>query len=954
MIWKIEVAPRSHASSIDSTILKKNVLSLGVEAIDRVQVARLYFLEGNVKETELKQICEALLCDPVTERYSINSPVFEEEKGGQHVLVAYNPGVMDPVEASLRKALSDMSIQGITHARTGWKYILYGDLSRDAIVLIAKKLLFNPLIQHIVEEDERVGIEVAEYKFNIVEVNLSSMNVHELNSFSRTQQLYLSEEEMVAVQRYFQKAGRNPTDCELETTAQTWSEHCSHKTFKGIIRYNGKRIDNLLRSTIMRVTDELAPDWCVSVFEDNAGIIKWDDDYNLCFKVETHNHPSALEPYGGAGTGIGGVIRDALGTGLGAKPICNTDVFCFGPLDHPHSELPPGVLHPKRIMVGVVAGVRDYGNRMGIPTLNGAIYFDDRYLGNPVVYCGTVGIIPTTRCTKKVVPGDKIVLIGGRTGKDGIHGVTFSSSQLTHESEEISAQAVQIGNPIVEKKLLDTILQARDREFYHAITDCGGGGLSSAVGEMGRETGASVELDRVPLKYEGLSYTDIWISESQERMVLAVPSIHVDDLIALFHSEDVEATVIGEFTHDSNLTLKYKGERVCDIPMSFLHSVPRIEKEAVWKPKMEVEPALAPPLDLASDLLRILSSPNVCSKEWVIRQYDHEVQGGSVVKPLTGTRNEGPSDAAVIRPLLQSPKGVVVANGMNPRYGDIDPYWMAASAVDEAMRNSVAVGGNPGRTALLDNFSWGSSTDPESLGALVRAAQGCHDTALAYRVPFISGKDSLNNQYEWQNRILSIPHTLLISAISVIERTELAITLDLKTPGDLIYLIGLTAAELGASHYYGLKGILGNSVPKLNVELGSTILTCVSQAIEKQYLRACHDLSEGGLGVALAEMAFSGDCGVHMDLKHVVTAEDIERADTLLFSESNSRFLVEVPRGRRREFELLMREVPFACIGEVKEHPILTIHGLSGETLVEIETELLRNAWLQPLSEKLE
>jgi phosphoribosylformylglycinamidine synthase len=960
MTWKIEIVSKHCVCDAAGTKLKNDILSLGFEAIERVRVARLYFLEGSIDTSVVEEVCTTLLCDPITEDYSIESsqesygPESQEDTGVWHVSVVYNPGVMDPVEASILKALSDLGIDRGISARTGSKYSLYGNLSGEEIEVISRKLLFNPLIQHPLRSGEKLRLSPTSYRFKPSEIRLAGMDRDELSLLSRNRQLFLSGEEMVAIRDYYRTLGRNPTDCELETFAQTWSEHCSHKTFRGVIRYGGQKIDNLLKQTIMRVTEELSPEWCVSVFEDNAGIIEWDDDHNLCFKVETHNHPSALEPYGGAGTGIGGVIRDALGTGLGGKPICNTDVFCFGPLDYAHSELPPGTLHPRRILAGVVAGVRDYGNRMGIPTLNGSIYFDERYLGNPVVYCGTVGILPKHRCKKAVMPGDRIVLVGGRTGKDGIHGVTFSSAQLTQESEDVSAQAVQIGNPITEKKVLDTLMQARDMGLYNGITDCGGGGLSSAVGEMGRETGAKVKLDKVPLKYRGLSYTDIWISESQERMVLAVPPSKVDDLINLFSQEDVEATVIGEFTGDSRLTLSFREETVCDIPMDVLHSIPKLEKKAVWKRRRFPEPRFDSPADLTPSLLQILSSPNVCSKEWVIRQYDHEVQGGSVVKPLVGVENDGPSDAAVIRPLLHSPRGVVVSNGMNPKYGDIDPYWMAASAVDEAIRNCVAVGGSPHRTALLDNFSWGSSNDPQSLGALTRAAQGCYEVARAYRTPFISGKDSLNNEYEWQERTISIPHTLLISALSLMENCETAVTLDLKDPGDLIYLIGLTYAELGGSHYYALSNLIGNSVPRVDPVLGPQIAEGVSRCIDRRYLKACHDLSEGGLGVALAEMAFAGGLGAEVDLRKVALAEEIQRDDTILFSESNSRFLVEVSPSRRHDFESTMEDVPFSLLGEVNTGRTLVIHGLSGRIIVKATLERLKGAWQSPLPERLQ
>ncbi|MEM1304856.1 MAG: AIR synthase related protein, partial [Planctomycetota bacterium] len=544
--------------------------------------------------------------------------------------------------------------------------------------------------------------------------------------------------------------GRPPTDVELETLAQTWSEHCSHKTLAGRIAYrdeNGeRRFDNMLKETIFAATNELRrrwgdDDWCVSVFVDNAGVVKFDDTNNLCFKVETHNHPSALEPYGGANTGLGGVIRDTLGTGLGAKPIASTDVFCFAPPDADAADLPPGVLHPRRVMQGVVEGVRDYGNRMGIPTVNGALCFDERYLGNPLVFCGNAGLIPDDKSFGDPRPGDLIVAVGGRTGRDGIHGATFSSAELTQESESLSGGAVQIGNAIEEKRVMDVLLQARDAgpggtSLYSAVTDCGAGGFSSAVGEMGEQIGAEVHLDRAPLKYDGLSYTEVWISEAQERMVLAVPEANWPTLDALCRSEGVEATVLGAFTPTQRLTLKHEGETVGDLPMGFLHDGrPPVVREASYTPP-PVEPLAVPEKpDYTGDLLAILGSLNVASKEWVIRQYDHEVQGGSVVKPLVGAASDGPSDAAVVRPKLGSNRGMVLSCGINPRYGDLDPYHMAASAIDEAMRNCIAVGADPSRIALLDNFCWGDCERSETLGSLVRAALACHDLSLVLETP---------------------------------------------------------------------------------------------------------------------------------------------------------------------------------------------------------------------------
>jgi phosphoribosylformylglycinamidine synthase len=766
---------------------------------------------------------------------------------------------------------------------------------------------------------------------------------------------------MRAIKGYFKKLGRNPTDIELETAAQTWSEHCYHKTFRGKIKYSekilkpntevrSKNIDSLLRSTIMKVTNELKKPWCVSVFHDNSGIIKFDDKYNVCFKVETHNHPSALEPFGGANTGIGGVIRDPMGTGLGAKPILNTDVFCFGNPDYPFSKLPPGTLHPKRVMKGVVSGVRDYGNKMGIPTVNGAVLFHDRFVGNPLVYCGTVGIMPKDKSFKQVETGDMVVVVGGRTGRDGIHGATFSSGELTHESEKVSSGAVQIGNPIQEKKMLDVILQARDLGLYDAITDCGAGGLSSAVGEMGGELGARVDLDKVPLKYSGLSYMEIWISESQERMVLASPPEKADKLVELFEKENVEATVIGEFTDTKRLELFYQGGKVCDIDMEFLHKGnPKIEKKAEFIQAHHREPAFKCPKDLTPYLLKLLSRYDICSKEWIIRQYDHEVQGGSVLKPLTGIVNDGPSDASIVKPLLDSKKGIIVSNGINFRYGFIDPYWMAASCIDEALRQVICVGGSLKEVAILDNFCWGNPDKPDRLGSLVRTAYGCYDTAKIFGTPFISGKDSLYNEFAVHGESISIPGTILISAIAVMDDTAKAVSMYAKEASDLIYIVGETQDELGGSHYFDLFKALGNNVPKVNAARAKRIFEALSLACEKGLVRAMHDCSEGGLGVAAAEMAFSGGLGMDIFLSEVPYAKGKVRNDFILFSESNSRFIVEVAKKDQKDFEKILKGLPFGLLGCLNNSKSLKAYGLNDDLVLKADIKDLKEAWQKPL-----
>lgn len=809
-------------------------------------------------------------------------------------------------------------------------------------------------------------------------IYITQLSDKELVKLSKDNVLSLSLEEMKAVQTYFRKLKRNPTDVEIETIAQTWSEHCKHKTLTGIVEYSHKKEDgkweqikfnNLLKETIFKVTQELDKKWCVSVFKDNAGIIEFDNDNCVAFKVETHNHPSALEPYGGAATGIGGVIRDVLGVGLGAKPIANTDVFCFGNPDLPWQKLPAGVLHPKRIAKGVVAGVRDYGNRMGIPTVNGAVYFDEGYTSNPLVYCGTLGILPKDKCFKSVLPGDLVLVVGGRTGRDGIHGATFSSVQLDQESD---VSAVQIGNAIEEKKVLDTMLMARDLNLYRAVTDCGAGGLSSAVGELGEECGVRVHLERVSLKYSGLKPWEIWLSEAQERMVFAVPPEKKKEIEAIFASENVEAVFIGEFTDTKKLVVNYGSEIVADLDMQFLHNgVPKPTRKAVWdmgRPKGEngakaVKKA-ADKKNYGKDLKELLSSYNICSKEWIIRQYDHEVQGQTVIKPLHGksVAMQGPGDAAVIWPYSAlssqlsavskskvSYKGIVLSCGLNPEYGKIDPYWMAASAIDEALRNAICVGGNIDRIALLDNFCWGNPNRPEQLGGLVRASQACYDMAKIFQTPFISGKDSLHNEYSAGGKLLSIPPALLISAVGIVNDIRSTVTMDFKEEENLIYIAGTTKNEMGGSHFNKIHNTSGGSVPRVDPNQSRVIMSAVGKAIEDGIVRSCHDCSEGGIAVAISEMCFAGDKGAQCNIESV-PQDGVTALAELLFSESNSRFIIEVPAARQKDFEKIFAGTPSACIGKVTKKKELSIFDKTGEKLIHEDISELYKSWQKTIS----
>ena len=968
MLWEVDIYPAPGHSDLAAQRIRAEAGDLGLCHDLTVSAASGYLIQGPISPEQIQTVARELLADAIVERTVVapaRDPALNVAPAGccQAIHVLPKPGVMDPVAQSVVAAIADFGIQADV-VRTLKKYWI-GPLDADKLPLLCSKVLANDAIEQVIVgpltfQHLELG---APYQFRLVHVPLRQMDDAALMRLSREGQLFLSLAEMQTIRDHFRRLDRDPTDAELETLAQTWSEHCSHKTLAGRMRYddgqNQRHFENMLRETIFAATQEIRrqagpDDWCVSVFEDNAGVVRFDEHYNVVFKVETHNHPSALEPYGGANTGIGGVIRDPMGTGMGAKPICNTDVFCFAPPDTRADSLPPGVLHPRRVMRGVVSGVRDYGNRMGIPTVNGALYFDPRYLGNPLVYCGNVGLIPRDMSRKQPRPNDLAVALGGRTGRDGIHGATFSSAELTSQSETLSGGAVQIGNAITEKMLLDVLLAARDRGLYHAVTDCGAGGFSSAVGEMGEEIGAEVWLDRIPVKYEGLSYTEMWISEAQERMILAVPEDKWPELSQLCASEGVEATVIGQYLPTGRLVLKYNEHQVADLSMEFLHKGrPKVVREARYEPRPAQPLNLPAPVDAADSLLKILGSLNVASKEWVIRQYDHEVQGGSVVKPLTGAANDGPGDAAVLRPVLTSRRGLVIACGMNPCYGDLDPYWMAASAIDEALRNCVAVGADPRRIAILDNFCWGNTDRPETLGSLVRAALACHDLALALGTPFISGKDSLNNEFRphGADQPISIPPSLLISAMGQMDDVSRAVTMDLKQAGNHLYLVGTTRNELGGSHLALVHGLSGGEVPRVDAPLAKRTFAALHAAIHAGLLRACHDLSEGGLAVAAAEMAFAGELGAEIDLQRAPRdlPADLPDADTvLLFSESNTRFLCEVTPQQAAAFEAALAGVPQARVGQVTATGRLRIQ--SGDKgLVDADWAALKAAWQRPL-----
>ncbi len=979
MLYRIEVGPRENLPDLPGNGVLAELKVLRAPLPQAVRTARLFWIDCALDADAVTALAHELFADPIVERVTVNAPLYAPESGS-HIEVIRKPGVMDPVLASIEKALKDRGIVTAMIA-TGRKYVfVYGTNARPdsaELLRISRKILANECIEELhIDSPAPVHAAGGEAVFKLVEVPLRGKGPEELLEISKKGCLSLTLAEMQSIQEHYDELGRNPTDVELETVAQTWSEHCRHKTMRGAIDLDGpdghKQYDNLLKETIFRATETIGHRSCLSVFKDNAGIVAFDEKWALTFKVETHNHPSAIEPYGGAGTGIGGVIRDTMGTGLGAKPIANTDVFCFGMPDSDHDSLPAGSLHPRRVMAGVVSGVRDYGNRMGIPTVNGAVHFDPRYVGNPLVFCGSAGLIPRDKIAKHARTGDLIVVLGGRTGRDGIHGATFSSVELSEDSEMVSSGAVQIGNAIEEKKVLDVLLKARDEDLYTCVTDCGAGGLSSAVGEMAEDTGAVVDLDEVPLKYAGLTYTEIWISEAQERMVVSVPPENWPALQSLCFDEDVEGTVIGVFASDKILRLNYKGKQVGEMSMKFLHGgLPRFVRNAVWK-----TPAALPGIHSSSEALgaiqkalrldtrllnnsrlrpcgifgpllrKILAHPTIASKQWIIRQYDHEVQGRTVVKPLTGAQNDGPSDAAVLTPVLGSPQGMALANGLCPQFAERDPREMAKLAVDECMRNLVATGGNPANTFILDNFSWGNTSKPEQLGSLALCCEGATEAAIAFGAPFISGKDSLNNEYAAGGKTIAIPGTLLISGMSIVDDVRQCITMDLKEAGNLLFVVGLTKEEMGGSHFNLLTGadILEGTIPHVDLKIAKRIHDAMHRAITHGTVRACHDPSEGGLAVAFAEMAFAGGLGARIELAKIPVPKLLP-PHAVLMSESPARYVVEVRPGVRQEFEAILGGLPHACVGEVTSNATLQCVGTEREFWIDEPIDALKAAW---------
>ena len=967
----------------------KSELDMDVQG---VRIVNVFTLEGVSQEQ----------VDAVVERGALHDPVLHEvalaplaRDFDWIIEVGFRPGVTDNEGRTAKETLgvvlglSKDELEAVK-VYTSKQYLITADMDEAAIQHVAKDLLANELIQRFEYKSAATwktdpGFEAKAARVTgqasdeVATIPLSTMSDEEMMDFSRANTLALSLRELHDIRDYYlvpevkaerEKMGlaADPTDAEIEVLAQTWSEHCKHKIFSAKINYENKEtgktleVSSLYKTFIQGSTKKLRQqnalnrdggDYCLSVFKDNAGVIKFSETINVCVKMETHNSPSALDPYGGALTGIVGVNRDPMGTGIGANLLCNTDVFCFASPFH-EGELPPRLLHPRRVFEGVREGVEHGGNKSGIPTVNGSIVFDERYLGKPLVYCGTIGTMPVTVAGKPshekcALPGDNIVMSGGRIGADGIHGATFSSEEL-HEGSP--ATAVQIGDPITQRKMYDFLMRARDRGLYNAITDNGAGGLSSSVGEMAEDSGGfEMDLAKAPLKYDGLKPWEILISEAQERMTMAVPDENLEEFMALSAEMDVESTVLGTFTDSGKYYVKYNDKIVTCIDMEFLHNgVPQMELDAIWERPVIKDDAVPAVADQAGLLKSMLGRLNICSKEYVVRQYDHEVQGRSAVKPMVGVKADGPSDAGVIRPELGSDQGLVISHGICPQYSDIDTYWMMANAIDEGIRNAVAVGGDVSYMAGCDNFCWCDPVQSEStpdghykLAQLVRANQALEHYCLGFGVPCVSGKDSMKNDYKGGGQKISIPPTVLFSVIGVIPDVNKCLTSDYKNAGDRIYVLGLTKPEFGGSEVAQQLEFSSSAVPQVDLVSAKTRYETVFQATQDELINAAHDCSDGGLAVAIAEMCVGGRLGADVNLDAVPTHGELD-ATGVMYAESASRLVVSVSADKAEAFEAAFAGQVCAYIGDVTDTAKLILKG-SDKIVIEESVEELATAF---------
>lgn len=976
MDYRIEIAVRQKWTDARAESVKRGIQNiLAITGVEEIRTRDVFTISAEINEEQAKKIAQEL-ANPVTQQWTVGQSSAADNIDFDFIIaVGYRPGVTDNVARTAHEAIGDIIGRKLSKAEQVFSSVEYlvkaASLTRADMEKIGKGLLANELIE-TVRVFDKAEIAAAPIPLNkpVIEgvtsgiVRKFDLNVSDegLVEISKKGTLALSLEEMKSIQNYFRTAkdrekyglDQNPTDVELEVLAQTWSEHCKHKIFAADVEYDdgtGKteKISNLYKSYIKKSTKEIGEkvDWLVSVFTDNAGVIKFNDRFDLVYKVETHNSPSALDPYGGAMTGIVGVNRDPMGTGQGANLLLNVWGYCLGSPFTAQENVPEGLLHPRRLRDGVHKGVIDGGNQSGIPYGVGWEYFDDRYIGKPLVYCGTVGTLPRkvgdrNGWEKSIEPGDVIVMTGGRIGKDGIHGATFSSEELHKDSP---VQAVQIGDPITQKRMSDFMYEARDRQLYRFVTDNGAGGLSSSVGEMADLCGGCcMDLAKAPLKYSGMQPWEILISEAQERMSFAVPPENLEEFLKLAAERDVEATVLGNFTNDGKFHIMYGDKTVCLLDINFMHDgLPKLQLKATWKKPEFAEPETAG-RDLGKDVCDMLARLNICSGEYKARQYDHEVKGLSVLKPYTGKMRDVAADASVFMAEPLGREGIVLSSGLLPRYSDIDTYHMMASTIDLAVRRSVAIGANPDHIAGLDNFCWPDPVQSEKtpdgeykMAQLVRANQALYDYTKAFLVPCISGKDSMKNDSTRGGRKISIPPTVLFSTIAKIDDIAHAVSADAKFAGDCVYAVGLTKKELGGSEYFAMLGDAhGNDVPKVDAEKAVKLYHAVADMIKADIPSSVGTPALGGLAVALAKCAMGGRLGMDIDLAKIPAEAGLSDAE-ILFSESNSRFIVTCKPEKAAELEKALAGFDVAKIGTVTADSVLKLNGASGTIAIELD-----------------
>jgi len=912
--------------------------TIGVPGLEKIRTARVYRLEGATEEGARK-LAETLFCEPITQEYRLNEPLIAD---AQYVVeVAYKPGVMNPQVGSILKSAKDLGVV-LAAADSSTEYGFYGSIDRNGVNRVVERLLVNKTVERVVDKKPDTLVISGETG-PITILPIRNTSDQELMRLNKEWDAHLNLEELHVMRDHFVDLNRDPTDCEFKILAARWSEHCGHKTFRAKVLVDGVEKPPLF-TRITETARKYFGDQVTSAFVDNSGAVKFYDGLAICGKVETHNSPSAIEPYGGAMTGSGGVFRDILGTGQGAKVIISTDMFCFAPPDLDPIKLPKGTLNPDYMQRKVVAGVKDYGNRMGIPTNNGSVHYHEDFRAKPTVIVGAYGILPDERALKgKPQLSDLVVVIGGRTGRDGINGATFSSGEMTERTIEVNSISVQIGNAIEEKRMADAIIEARDNDLIRAITDCGAAGFSSAVGEMGEDIGVIVDISKAPLKYSGLAPWEIFLSESQERMVTAVDPNKIEEFVRVCKKYNVEATVLGHFDGSNYLTVNYGDQNVAKLDYDFLkHGLPQRIMKANWEKPTFDERVPEMPTDWTQTLKKVLSHGNVCSKEPILRLYDYSVQGTNALAPFTGEKYDGPNDAVVINPILDKPYGVVVSHGLNPILNRIDPYWGSVWAVSEAMANYVAVGGNPEEAFLINNYIW-PFPDEDAMGSLDKSVDAVVDCMDALKRPVISGKDSLSSTYRSEDGeiVIKIPPVLCISAFGKIPDVEETITSDIKKVGSTLCLVGSLDNNMGGSTYYDTNGLVGNEVPKVNLEMLPKVLKGVHQAIKSGEVLSCHDVSEGGVIGAVSEMCFGGETGADLDL-------DIKglRPDTFLFNETAGCFVVEVEN--EEIANRLFENLPHMILGRTKQDKVMLV-SVGGHMLFDASLDELKQAWKEPV-----